>query len=249
MHMWVLLVLLNWSLICLLYLLGTAECPIQNQFPTKQAIKQAKYRLMEALEKERCIYPPECVESSYRASYKTPPLNDVPKYCAKEQMVCDFFYKKFIIFLYNLYWWKSILLGRRKQEKLMRRLLSEDFLQAAFLRIAWMVGNLQILGLLLITFQHTRSHSHNLNGYNNLLALGIEEYWQMFFYTITANRPIMSGTKSKDSNSLVEKSLASLRLNHCAVPSFMPHKWSKNAQRRKNVGGRTGRFVHHHRNK
>ncbi|XP_021946908.1 uncharacterized protein LOC110844886 [Folsomia candida] len=65
---------------------GTAECPIQNQFPTKQAIKQAKYRLMEALEKERCIYPPECVESSYRASYKTPPLNDVPKYCAKEQM-------------------------------------------------------------------------------------------------------------------------------------------------------------------
>jgi hypothetical protein len=66
---------------------GTKECPVQNQFPTKQAIKQAKYRLMGELEKERCRYPAECVESIYRASYKTPPLNDAPKYCSKEQMV------------------------------------------------------------------------------------------------------------------------------------------------------------------
>ncbi|ODN05581.1 hypothetical protein Ocin01_01125 [Orchesella cincta] len=37
---------------------GTLECPVQNQFPTQQAIKQAKYRLMDKLEKERCRYPP-----------------------------------------------------------------------------------------------------------------------------------------------------------------------------------------------
>jgi len=65
---------------------GTAECPYQSQFPTKQAIKSAKYRLMEALEKERCRYPPECIESVYRASYKFPPLNDAPVYCAPEQV-------------------------------------------------------------------------------------------------------------------------------------------------------------------
>jgi len=63
---------------------GTLECPVQNQFPTQQAIKQAKYRLMEKLEKERCRYPPTCVESIYRSSYKFPPFSDIPKYCSRD---------------------------------------------------------------------------------------------------------------------------------------------------------------------
>ena len=68
---------------------GTLECPLQNSFPTSAAINQAKQRLIEKLEEERCAFPPECIESTYRASFKTPPLQDTPIYCSKEDMVTD----------------------------------------------------------------------------------------------------------------------------------------------------------------
>jgi len=64
---------------------GTLECPLQNQFPTAAAISSAKQKIMDKLEEERCRFPPECIESTYRGSFKTPPLNDAPKYCSKEQ--------------------------------------------------------------------------------------------------------------------------------------------------------------------
>jgi hypothetical protein len=66
---------------------GTLECPLQNQFPTQAAIAQAKQRLMDKLEEERCKFPPECIESTYRSTFKTPPLTDCPAYCSKDMMV------------------------------------------------------------------------------------------------------------------------------------------------------------------
>jgi hypothetical protein len=63
------------------------ECPLQNQFPTQAAIAQAKQRLMDKLEEERCTFPPECIESTYRSTFKTPPLTDCPAYCSKDMMV------------------------------------------------------------------------------------------------------------------------------------------------------------------
>lgn len=65
---------------------GTRECPLQNQFPTQAAIAQAKARLLDKLEEERCKFPPECIESTYRSTYKTPPLTDVPTYCSRDMM-------------------------------------------------------------------------------------------------------------------------------------------------------------------
>jgi len=66
---------------------GTLECPLQSQFPTKQAIKQAKQRLMDKIEEERCRFPPECIESTYRSTFKSPPSHDTPSYCSKEMKV------------------------------------------------------------------------------------------------------------------------------------------------------------------
>ena len=63
---------------------GTLECPLQNQFPTQAAIAQAKQQLLDKLEEERCKFPPECIESSYRSTNKTPPLADPHVHRAKK---------------------------------------------------------------------------------------------------------------------------------------------------------------------
>ncbi|CAG7658581.1 unnamed protein product [Allacma fusca] len=65
---------------------GTCECPLQSSFPTSAAVNQAQQRLLNKLEEERCVFPPECLESTYRASFKSPPSNDTPKYCSPENI-------------------------------------------------------------------------------------------------------------------------------------------------------------------